>query len=234
MVKKTTRSTLFSRPAFTMIELIFAIVIIAISILGMPVLLQTTAESQEDSMFQEGIMLTSEAVSQALSFQWDPQSSLLGAGTMTASAVLNTGGDPELEVRVGDFRVGHFPEKLRRKTTPASAPRNASAIANGTPSISGQDNVVDNIGLVNAVDGFKKQWNVTTRVFYVNDAAAYNAGPAIVGFNFSTVPVAGGTTNIKMVQVTATDTTPGSAGDQIQITSYACNIGENEFYKERY
>ena len=185
-------------------------------------------------MFQEGIMLTASEVEKAFSYQWDPQSSFLGAGTMTASGILNTGGDPELEVRVGDFRQGHFPEKLRRKTTPASAPRNASAIANGTLSISGQDNVVRNFGLINAVNGLKKQWNVTTRVFYVNDAAAYNAGPAIVGFNFSTVPVIGRTTNIKMVQVTAIDTTPGSAGDQIQITSYACNIGEDEFYKERY
>jgi len=222
------KSSLF-RPAFTMIELIFAIVIISISMLSLPLIITGDATSQEDSFMQEGIMITSTKVSQVLTYQWDPNSPPPLAGITTASEVVATAaGDPALEQRNGNYRIGHIQEKLRRRT----GPRNASAIGAGGNSISsyvgGAVNVVNPAG---SQTGYKKQWQITTVVSYVSDIAAY--GGNAINYNFPSVPT-GGPTNIKMVQVTALDQTPGASADQVVLTSYSSNIGEAEFYKRRY
>lgn len=221
------------RSAFTMIELIFAIVIIGISMLSLPTLMVGNANNQESSITQEGIMLAATKVSNVLSFPWDPN--LVGFGIATAAPVLETGGDSELENRNAanlDFRVGHFPEKLRRRKTPNAAPLGATAIGGAVvPSASINDLNGEN-AVVGAVDNaanqhsFKKQWTLVTAVSYVSDTAAYAGNP--INFNFSVVPT--GTTNIKMVRTMATD----NDGNQVQLTSFTSNIGESEFYKRRY
>lgn len=219
--------------AFTLLELIFAILIISIGILSLPTILLQDADSQEQSLFQEGISLASAEVLRTLTYPWDPNSSPGGA-IMTQNEVLDTGGDGELNRLAGtDFRAGHFQAALRRRMTPNGAPRAASGIANGTNSISGQDGRVELFppAGVGTAAGFKKQWQIATNVFYVNDNAAYNAGG--IGYNYPIVG-GGGTTNIKMVVATVTDVTPGSAGDVIVLRSYASNIGENDFFSRRY
>lgn len=156
---------------------------------------------------------------------------------MSTSQVLETGGDNDFDRNgTSDFRVGHFPEQLRRRLSPNSAQRNASAIGVGPNSISGQDGTVDNIGAVNGRYAYKKQWRTNTSVAYVSDNAVYaGVGGVINGFDFSTAPLAGGaTSNIKMVRVTATDMTAGAASNQVVLTSYSSNIGEAEFFKRRY
>lgn len=221
-----------SRSAFTMIELIFAIVIIAISMLALPMIMTVDASNQEDSLVQEGIMLTTTKVSQALTFPWDPVSSSEAAGVMSASQVLDTPVPPAGLERsaVADFRIGHFQAQLRRRLTPPTAPRAASAIGAGANSISSLDGDSEPVGVAGGQFGYKKQWRLDTSVSYVTDVAAY-AGTAI---NFAYNTAATGPSNIKMVQVTATDITPGSAGNIVRLTSYSSNIGEAEFYKRRY
>jgi len=226
------------RHAFTMIELIFAIVIIGVSMLSIPMVMTQDARNQEDSLMQEGILLTATRVSQVLSFPWDINSSPPALGAfMSTSQVLETGGDNDFNRSgISDFRVGHFPEQLRRRLSPNSAPRNASAIGVGPNSISGQHGTSDNVGAVNGRYAYKKQWEVNTSVAYVSDNAVYaGVGGVINGFNFSTAPLGGGaTSNIKMVQVTATDMTAGVTGNQVVLTSYSSNVGEAEFFKRRY
>jgi len=222
--------------AFTMIELIFAIVVIGVSMLAIPMVVVKDASNQESSLTQEGIMLTTTKVSQVLTYPWDPLSSLDG-DLMSTTKVLDANGDPLLNRVAGtDFRIGHFAETLRRKMTPISNPRVASAIGPvaGAPiGISSLNGDVDPVGLAGGQFSYKKQWNLVTTVAYVADASNYAGDP--IAFNFSTLPLAGGaTSNIKMVQVTATDVTPGSAGNQVLLTSYSSNIGEAEFYKRRY
>ena len=225
------------RYAFTMIELIFAIVIIGISMLSLPTIMVGNATNQESSITQEGIMLTSTKVSKTLSFPWDPN--LAGFGVSTAAPVLETGGDAELEARNAnnlDFRVGHFPEKLRRRKTPNAAPFGATAIAgapvNPSTSINDLNGDTEIVGQINNVtsnqNSYKKQWTINTAVSYVSDTAVYSNN-VINDFDFS-VANAGATTNIKMIQTTATD----NDGNAVQLTSFSSNIGESEFYKRRY
>jgi prepilin-type N-terminal cleavage/methylation domain-containing protein len=220
------------KQGFTMIELIFAIVIIAIGMLSIPVVVRSTATGQEASLFQEGISLVTAKVSQVYTYPWDENSSE-NNNIVNASQVLDTNGDAELNRVAGtDFRAGHFQTTLRRRMTPNSDQRPASPITNGAFSISGQNgnNVV--VGVVNAARGYKKQWNVTTTVNYVSDAANYAANN--IAFNFNENP--SGISNIKRIQVVAQDVTPGAQGASlgVALTAYSCNIGEAEFYKRRY
>jgi prepilin-type N-terminal cleavage/methylation domain-containing protein len=229
------------RCAFTLIELIFAIVVIGITMLALPTIMLQDANSQEKSLFQEGIMLTTTKASQVLTFPWDPLSSPAG-GLMSLSQVLETGvaGDSELTARRAapedDFRVGHFPEQLRRRLTPSSDQRIANAIA-ASP-IPSMNNFNGESVEINATAGqeqwaYKKRWRLSTTVSYISDATVYT--DENITFNFSDVfNAAAPVSNIKMIQVTATDITPNSTADQVRLTSYSSNIGETEFYKRRY
>ena len=117
------------RSAFTMIELIFALVIMGIVFLTLPLILIQNADSVEDNIIQESIFLSSSKMSQLLTFQWDENSKETGiilsaADVLTVSAT----GDNELDRNISDFRRGHFREDKHRRMTPINNERNASAI----------------------------------------------------------------------------------------------------------
>jgi len=226
--------------AFTMIELVYAIVIIAITMLTIPMVMQVNASNQEGSLFQEGILITSTKISQALTFPWDQNSPPLG-GIMSFSNVLNTnsvtagmGRVNDINGNPTDFRVGHFQESLRRRLSSSSFPRGASAIV-ADNSIANQHGLAaEDLG-VGTQDGYKKRWSVTTNVSYVPDFTDYTQTGIVFNFDTNLTALgAGVTSNIKMIQVTATDISVGSNNDQIQLTSFSSNIGETEFFKRRY
>ena len=232
------------RLAFTLIELIFAIVIIGFTMLTLPTIMLQDANSQEGALFQEGIMITTTKASQVLTFPWDPLSSPAGT-LMSLSQVLETGGTGAADLTTrraapqDDFRLGHFPEQLRRRATPSSDQRTALAIAaNVIPSMNNfnAESVDINASAGQEQWAYKKRWQVNTTVSYVPDmTAATDYADENITFNFSDVfNAAAPVSNIKMIQVTATDITPNSAGNQVRLTSYSSNIGETEFYKRRY
>ena len=80
--------------AFTMIELIFAIVIIAISVMSLPMMTQVSSSSMEKNLVQEAIFATVAEINMATTYVWD-QHSLLDANDTSStfndlSRVLNT------------------------------------------------------------------------------------------------------------------------------------------------
>ena len=223
-----------TRHAFTMIELVFAIVIIAIAVLAMPTIMFTNAASQEQTLKEEAIMLTTTKIAQILTYPWDANSSPLGV-LMSTSQVLGTVANPPLGLErnaTTDFRIGHFPNQLRRRMTPFSNERNATGIGGIFGSnISSFNGDQVTIGAAGADQVYKKQYRMTTTVTYVTDNTNY--GLNIITFDFNTT--ATGLSNIKMVQVTTDEQdTTGTWIPIVQMTSYSTNIGEAEFYKRRY
>lgn len=65
-----------SKSGFTFIELIFAIVIIGISILSLPMIVQETGKGVEKNLLQEAILLASADTIRAISGQWDENSKI--------------------------------------------------------------------------------------------------------------------------------------------------------------
>ena len=233
VIKNSKLLQMQARHAFTMLELVFAIVIIGIAVLALPTVLLTSASSQEQTLKEEGIMLTTAKIAQILTFPWDANSS--PTAVMSTSQVLNTGGHGALGRNgISDFRIGHFQDELRRRMTPESDQRAAGAIGgvNNIGSFNGDDVTV---GAAGVATGYKKQYRTTTLVSYVADAADYNtAANTDINFNFTTA-AAGGTTNMKMIQVSTSELdSAGAWVPIIQMTSYSSNIGEAEFFKRRY
>lgn len=62
------------RKAFTMIELIFAIVVISFAVLSLPMINQVISKNMERSLTQEAILIASTDLTKAISGKWDENS----------------------------------------------------------------------------------------------------------------------------------------------------------------
>ena len=78
MVNKTKSS------AFTLLELIFAIVIISIAVISLPRMIQVGSNSIENSFVQDAIYAASIELNLALSYRWDENSMLAGESYASA------------------------------------------------------------------------------------------------------------------------------------------------------
>jgi prepilin-type N-terminal cleavage/methylation domain-containing protein len=121
-----------SRHAFTMIELIFAIVLIAIVVAAVPQMLQRNMDTQEGNLVQEDVFNAKKLALKIISYPWDPNSQDTTSST-AYSKVLDVGGLGFARVTVPTasgnvaipFRVGHVRQPLHRRfhnsvTAPAS------------------------------------------------------------------------------------------------------------------
>jgi hypothetical protein len=221
-----------------MIELIFALVIMGIVFLTLPLILIQNADSVEDNLIQESIFLSSSKMSQLLTFQWD-ENSKDPAVILSAADVLRVSatGDNELDRNASDFRRGHFREDKHRRMTPINNERSASAIG-----LEGAvyDDIDDFDGIVNFdiitapdVGGYKKRYRADVNVTYVNDNTDYTADP--VNFAFTTADAVN-TTNLKMVETSIVQDRTG-LGDwetSVLLRAYVANIGETGYFKRRY
>lgn len=241
-INNPVRQPIMMHHAFTMIELIFAIVIVGVTILTIPLMLVTNATNQDRSLIQEGVMITSTKISQVLTYPWDVQSSPTGT-LMSTSQVLDTLNTPlGLERNATtDFRIGHFRQALRRRMTPNSFPRTATNIgAFTTPQTSiahfngAADAVETSAGTPTTATGYKKEYQLRTIVSYINDNATYSG--TTINFNYDiNTSSATSRTNIKMVQVITDEVNAsGAATPIVSLVSFSSNIGETEFYKRRY
>ncbi len=231
-----------------MIELIFAIVIIGIVSVSIPTIMVNNSENVEVNLMQEAIMIVATKTGQVLTYPWDENSRDPVSGTLAKTDALNIdefffAGD--LDRNISDFRRGHFQQALRRKLTPASAERSATAsgllslealdlnISDDLDDFNGQSTLLSHIG----ESGYKKDYNISISVIYVNDMIDYSTGgntPLV--FSLSKTD-AGRATNIKMVEINvrAKDSTGNwPLLPDILFRSFASNIGETDYYKRTY
>lgn len=229
-----------------MIELIFALVIMGIVFISLPLVLINNSKSLEDNLIQESIFLTSSKITHIMGLQWDNNSSESGVGTLAASDVVDvTAGAADLNRSFSDFRVGHFQEDKHRRMTPDGDKRFATAALGIEGTL--YDDVDDFHGqtataLVTGADtttqfGYKKAYRTDINVSYVNDGAdgTFFNGNAVQNFAFTTLD-AGGTTNLKMIEVSVEQDNSGT-GDwdtTLLLRAYVANIGETDYHKRRY
>ncbi len=231
------------RYAFTMIELIFAIVIMGITFLTLPTILLRNSDSVERNVIQESIFLASSKLSQVLSFNWDSNSSQTGLNILeTADVVRVANGDNLLDRNISDFRIGHFMQSKHRRMSPSGNVRIASPI--GLEGVL-YDDIDDFDGLVNfsligagSVGGYKKSYRADVNVTYVSDTSfvapdTYASNP--LNFVFTTANVgAAGTTNLKMIEVSIDQNDTTGWQQTLLLRAYVANIGETDYHKRRY
>lgn len=226
-----------------MIELIFALVIMSIVFISLPMILVNNSSSLEDNLIQESIFLTSTKMSQILTYQWDESSSESGTNLLSTSDVVDTtNGDALLGRNVSDYRIGHFQEDKHRRMTPTGTPRSAT-LALGTEIANTYDDIDDFNGLVdtNVIDttsgeGYKKQYRADITVSYINDSNFLN-GTSYASNTMDFVlsdAAAGPTTNLKMVEVSIDQNNHDGWAQTLLLRSYVANIGETDYFKRRY
>jgi len=215
----------FVREAFTMIELIYAIVVIAVVTLTIPMMIQVNNKGLEGNVAGEAIFLISSVLSEATTLVWDNRSIPGGAGatTIVLSKILDVPAGNAAYTRPGGnatIRIGGLDQDLHRQffavvTTPLEA--------------TGINNVGNSFDSTATGEqfGLKNSYDIKVTRTYVADAPG--------AFVFSTVPSAV-QTNVKMTEVEVKADLDGDGTKEIisVLRAYTCNIGEIDFAKRRF
>jgi len=197
------------KSAFTLIELIFAIVVIGISVVSLPMMNQVTTKSIEGNLVQEAIFIASAELNQAVTAYWDGNSlennnslaRVIDDGTCSLSTAINP-----------RQKLGHINQPYHRRCL------DSTAFTLGTVAgIQSLDDMVQGVENLNDEDkassGYKSTY--TTQVEVTRPA----------NFNGSNI-------NIKEIKVTIRDKT---SGDTLTVLkTYSANIGEIDYYKREY
>ena len=198
-----------NRTAFTMIELVFAIVIIAISVLSLPMISQVTSSNIEKSFAQEAIFAASAEMNHALSYPWDIYSKddIYGLSKVipTSASDCNTSGNPQ--------RAGHVSRMCLNEYN-SSIP--GAIDASGVLSIDGSRITDENLtesGTITDGSGYKSDYNMTVDVDFANFGNIVSSDK-----------------EMKEVIVTIQK----DSASYVQLRSYSANIGEVEPLKRQF
>ncbi|MCH9814505.1 MAG: hypothetical protein K0U47_11260 [Epsilonproteobacteria bacterium] len=224
-----------------MIELIFAIVIMAISVMTIPLMLSQSGNNSAFSMMQESILAARTKMGNMLSYQWDRNATIAGASVTYIRVLDVANGDSELDrndsTQDSNRRIGHITEDMRRRfqdgnSTDRTLPSTVIDLANAN-SISdfhGEVLVGSLVGDRGNFDYVFTDFNMSTTVSYVSDSTNYDNQNIVFDFNVSsradiTDPTQ--STNIKMIElsVASRDTTP------FMLRTFSCNIGQTDLFE---
>jgi Tfp pilus assembly protein PilV len=221
------------RQAMSMIELVFAIVIMGIAVMSLPLILTQVQNNNAFAMQQEAILAAKAKIGDILTYEWDDNSY---SATAQRSYVLDTlNGNGDLN-RAGttDRRVGHVNANYRRKLfdssialTARSATDTNTTGGNDIDRFNGQDTNIS-ATLENAGKGLDYVFALTLKptITYASDTATYSNNP-LNNFVFDFAN-ANAITNIKTISVQVT------GGDQnITLRAFTCNIGESTLLPSR-
>ncbi|SFV55227.1 hypothetical protein MNB_SV-6-1904 [hydrothermal vent metagenome] len=230
-----------NRPAIAMIELIFSIVVIGITLLSAPLLMQQASNSGYVTMQQEGI---SEAASRAnliMGYRWDEENTyegildtVLQSDTTISDLNESLGADNNGTGR----RLGTPKESYRSYIDPANRRYTATA-----PSDLGKDDGVDDNG-DDDIDDFgaaglilvelsDTDYAETTTVSMATEVAYMDDAPQSGGYNSKTITynpdfneTLSHTSNIKRIKITLTSSSSiAELNKTIVLNAFSCNIG---------
>ncbi|QHG91716.1 type II secretion system protein [Sulfurimonas sp. CVO] len=207
------RETSFGRAAFTMIELIFAIVIVSIAVISLPTMIQVTSKGIESNIVQEAIFAASAELMGATSYYWDARS-IEDNATSHLSRVIDVDGDCENNASSPRYRLrdGHIAQPYHRRCLDSTSDTVLNTSSTDFPNLNNAVNTtVDNLFDINATaeaSGYKELYK-------------------------SQVTVAPGTNNnIKIL--TASVYKDDGATLLTTLKIYSANIGEIDYYKRRF
>lgn len=236
--------------AFSLIEVVFAIVIIAISMMSVPMLLKQSSKSDENSIIQEGILAASTKMGNILSYPWDGNSYDSTNKVLRVLDVKN--GDSELSRLVtlpvytndNNLRKGHIYADRRRKffdykSFTSVFPSTAINILN-PQSINdfflASKVLGDDANTTNTFDYKDTSLKMTTSVYYVSDSTDYSKKKISISFStpMAKFPVNSNvnSTNIKMIELNTTS--PLLNNRTFILRTFICNIGQAGLLERSY
>ncbi len=219
------------RAAFSLIELILAIVIIAISVMTIPLMLSQSGNNDSFSLIQESILAARTKMENVLTYEWD-RNSTIGARIR----VLDVNGSAQLNRNAtkleGTRRIGHIEaDKRRRFHDLGGALARPSGIVDGTDIQSIDDFHQQNVNMIDTdkTDGldYVMDFNMTTRVSYISDITNYALQNLRFDFNTTTsasINNVNNSTNIKMIEILV----QSRDGLPFTFRAFSSNIGQSE------
>jgi prepilin-type N-terminal cleavage/methylation domain-containing protein len=224
------------RSGFSLIELIFSIVIIAISVMSIPMMLQQSSKSDNFSLLQETILSSHTKMQNIVSYRWDDASSETDNSVVRVLDVKN--GDSELNrtvVASSIRRKGHIVADKRRKMFDVAT--YPTSIVDGTNDIDDFNNIEYTIsngggnGIAGDLDYIDTNLKMTPHIYYIDDKTDYSLSNITFTFDSDTnkslsLP---NSTNIKMVELVTTSQIDSSI--PITFRTFSCNIGQSKLLR---
>ena len=224
------RRTHLSRYAFTLIELIFAIVIISISVLSLPMVTQVTSSNMENNLAQEAIFSAISEINIATTYTWD-EASLLDANMSgdELSRVINHFSAPCFNSGINDAngdpimrRLGHI---ARRCLNNLGAPFYNPTATDCVDSLNAAEHpyrlTVTGTAQNTSATGYKKEYNSRLTVTRGDEICA-----DCIDFGIAN------NTNIKEISVTIQDRQTNQ--EVTRLRTYSSNIGEVAYHRRTF
>ena len=204
------------RAAFTLIELIFAIVIIAISVISLPMMGQVVSKGVSTNLVQEAIFAAATKLNEAVTYKWD-ENSTNAAAPDSLSRVINTAVN-DCSTPDGQ-RPGYILQPMHRKCLSNLAVR-PSALGKDGGDLDDLDDLVEtNVALFSGGAGADA---------YKDNDDPYKSTIAVAYANFGTITAA--SKNIKLISVTISN----SKGPITKLDAYSANIGEIDYFRRTF
>jgi len=203
------------RSAFTLIELIFAIVIISIAVISLPMMARVTSKGVQNNIAQEAIFAASAELMGATSYYWD-KNSMQDSNVSSLSRVIdiaNTCNNNILSPRYR-LRPGHISQPLHRRCLNSSTTVAANESSTTFPNInnalhSGGLDIFDNP--LPEASGYKQSYKSDVSIAYEDETGVQN-------------------NNIKKITVTLSN----EYGNITSLSTYSANIGEFDYFKRMF
>ncbi len=218
------------RKGIAMIELIFAIVIIGITLMSIPNLIHQASESGYTTIQQESIAAAASDLSLILSREWDES----GTDPSIGSPILDTdSSSTSLDTRP---RPGGLSRSFTTGLGGTSLTASPSSAFNTDGDFDDLDDAHDVTGTVTLMDGNQDlidiNISIATNIVYIKDTPKgttddWDSSATIIFEAPFTQAAPGSTTNIKSVSITLTssNTAEELADKKIIFRAYSCNIG---------
>lgn len=231
------------KKSFSMVELIFAIIIVALAIGALPSVVRSVDESTAYSINQESIWLASGLMFDIMDYQWDENNydnSKRKAIDVSSEGDSNFNRNPSAGYR----RVGHIFADERRSffniPTGSPTPTASPVLGQDGGDLDDIDDFINSTsvntrGTINvALTEYKKNYSSKVEVFYIEDSAKDSSGNTVDGqyntssrhINFkltNSSPISSGSTNIKFIKVKMYDC---DDNELLTLSAFSCNIGE--------
>ena len=201
------------RLAFTLIELIFAIVIIAITVVSLPMMNQAVSKGIDANIVQEAIFAASTELNEVVTAHWDENSTEPSAPNSYARVI--DFGNCDNNTSSPRYRLlpGHVDQELHRKCLENNSTRPSNTDIASVTSLSDMAHGAEDIFISTTLDhtGYKKLYKSKVEI---TRPANFN------GLNDS----------IKEIKVTIIE----DSKDIVILKTYSSNIGEVDYYKRTY
>ena len=204
--------------AFTLLEIVFAILVMAIIIVSLPVVMGSNQKGIDTTIVQEAIFGASAELNQVLSYRWDENSIDEADDPFGLSKVIETGDCSNTNTSLNyRLRPGHIAQPLHRRCLDS----NNTAVTLVFGQDSGDMDDIDDVNIspksmfinVGTATGYKQDFKSEFSINYA-DIGDVNASDK----------------DAKLIEITVKDGTTVIT----KLRSYTLNIGEVDIYKKTY